>query len=75
MEAVIAGSRAEPGCLAYHYAEDFFTPGLFRVLEIFADEAALEAHRASAHFQTWRTVSAHCPREERTLYEARRLPG
>lgn len=71
IEQVIHASRQEPGCLAYHYAEDFFTPGLFRVFEIYRDDAALEAHGASEHFRRWRAVSGHYPREERTLYDAR----
>jgi len=70
METVIAASRKEPGCLAYHYAEDFFTPGLFRVFEIYRDEEALKAHGASDHFKKWREISGHIPREERTLYDA-----
>jgi quinol monooxygenase YgiN len=70
IETVIKASRAEPGCIAYHYAEDFFTPGLFRVFEIYRDEDALKAHGASEHFKRWREISGHCPREERMLYDA-----
>jgi len=70
IETVIKASRLEPGCLAYHYAEDFFTPGLFRVFEVYRDEEALKAHGASAHFRKWREISGHIPREERTLYDA-----
>lgn len=70
IEALIAASRQEPGCLSYHYAEDYFTPGLFRVFEIYADDEALKAHGQSSHFQRWREVSSQYPREERTLYDA-----
>lgn len=67
---VIAASRAEPGCLAYSYGEDPATPGLFHVFEIYRDDAALQAHAESEHFKAWRAVSGHCPRENRTLYDA-----
>lgn len=70
IETVIQASRQEPGCIAYHYAEDFFTPGLFRVFEIYNDEDALKAHGASDHFRKWRAISGHIPREDRTLYDA-----
>jgi quinol monooxygenase YgiN len=68
-EAVKA-SRAEPGNLAYTMAEDLTQPGLIRVFEAYADEAALKAHGASDHFQTWRKASGHYPREDRQLYDA-----
>ena len=44
-------SRAEPGCLQYdaHVAPD--DPGTFFIFERYADQAALDAHAASPHFQ------------------------
>jgi quinol monooxygenase YgiN len=74
IEEVIHASRQEPGCIAYHYAEDFFTPGLFRVFEIYKDDEALKAHGQSDHFKKWREMSGHCPREERTLFDATKRP-
>jgi quinol monooxygenase YgiN len=56
IETIIAASREEPGCLAYAHARDATDPGLMRVFEHFEDEAALEAHRASAHMAAWRAV-------------------
>ena len=46
-----AASRREPGCLLYvvhQHAED---PRKFLVYEQYRDEAALQAHRDSEHFQ------------------------
>ena len=53
-EKVITASRAEPGCMLYSFSYDALEPGLIRVFEIYRDQAAVESHRASAHFQAWR---------------------
>lgn len=74
MAEVIRASRAEPGNLAYTYGEDVIEPGVIRVFEAYADEAALKAHAQSAHFKAWRAVSGEYPREERRLYEASLRP-
>lgn len=54
MRAMVEASRAKAGCLAYHYAEDVLVPGLIHVKELWTDQAALDAHFASAHLQAWR---------------------
>jgi quinol monooxygenase YgiN len=54
MEAMISASRAEPGCLAYSYAEDVMEPGLIRVTEIWESRAALAGHFQSGHLRQWR---------------------
>jgi quinol monooxygenase YgiN len=54
MQAMIEASRAEPGCLAYSYAQDVLEPGLIHVHEAWTDRAALDAHFASAHIVAWR---------------------
>lgn len=56
MARMIAASRAEPGCLAYSYAEDVLEPGLIRVTEVWTDQAALDRHFASAHIAAWRAA-------------------
>ena len=56
MRAMVEASRAEQGCLEYGYAEDVLVPGLIHVKELWADQAALDAHFASAHIQVWRAV-------------------
>jgi quinol monooxygenase YgiN len=47
--AMVADTRAEPGCLAYAFAEDIVDPGLVHIAERWADEAALGAHFATPH--------------------------
>jgi quinol monooxygenase YgiN len=44
-------SRAEPGCLQYEAHRQRDDPNTFVLFERYADEAALEAHAASSHFQ------------------------
>jgi quinol monooxygenase YgiN len=50
---MIAPSRAEPGNLRYDLWEDQSKPGSFVFDELYADSAAVAAHRASAHFQSY----------------------
>lgn len=71
MARVIAASRAEPGCIAYAYAEDVLEPGLFRVSEAWASRAALAAHFETAHMRQWQRVRAELAMSERqvTAYE------
>lgn len=46
---MIPATRGEEGCLHYAWGEDALTPGLFHVVERWRDEAAMQAHLASAH--------------------------
>lgn len=48
-EMMRATRSAEPGCLEYAFAVDLAEPGLLRVIERWADEAALAAHFATPH--------------------------
>ena len=52
--AMITATRAEPGCVSYAFAHDVLEPGLIRIFEIYADQAAVDFHRNSAHFAAWR---------------------
>jgi len=56
MDAMLAASRAEPGCVEYSYAEDIAEPGLVRVFEVWRDQAAIDAHFASEHMKAWRAA-------------------
>jgi quinol monooxygenase YgiN len=49
--SLIPASRAEPGCRMYvvHRVED--DPRTFFIYEQYDDQAALDKHRASAHFE------------------------
>ena len=39
----------EPGNLAYHFVKSRSDPNTYKVLELYKDEAALQAHRDAAH--------------------------
>lgn len=54
LEAIVNGARSEPGCIAYSFAFDVLDEGLVRIFEVFANEEALAAHRASPHMAVWR---------------------
>ncbi len=56
MDAMLAGSRAEAGCVEYSYAEDVIEPGLIRVFEVWRDQAAVDEHFASPHMKAWRAA-------------------
>lgn len=72
MQAMIAASRAEPGCIDYSYAIDVLDPTLVRVHERWQSREALAAHQASAHLKAWRASWPEfggCERDLR-MYEA-----
>ena len=51
---MVNATRAEPGCIQYAFAFDALDDHLVRIFEVFQDDAALAAHRASVHMATWR---------------------
>ena len=71
MQAMLAASRAEDGCLTYSYADDVAEPGLVRVFEVWRDRAAIEAHFKAPHMAPWRAAGAELGVFDRklTLYE------
>ena len=72
MEAMVAGSRAEDGCLEYAYSEDLLVPGLIRVTEAWRDRQALQAHFQTPHMAVWRAAFPGLEITDRnlSLYEA-----
>lgn len=53
---MVPETRAEPGCVAYAFAEDVLDRGLVHIAERWADDAALAAHFASAHIARFNGV-------------------
>jgi len=72
MQRMILGSRTEPGCIDYSYAQDVLDAGLIHVTEVWSDRAALDAHFRSPHIADWRASWAALGIGERNLmlYEA-----
>lgn len=56
--AMVAATLAEPGCIAYSFAEDLLEPGVMRIAELWADEAALDAHFATPHMASFNAALA-----------------
>lgn len=50
-EELVAKTRLEPGCISYELCQDRKDSGHFVFIEAWQDEAALDAHVASEHFQ------------------------
>ena len=63
-------SRTEPGCLMYVVHQHRSEPARFFIYEQYADDAALEAHRKSDHFQDYavRALSGIGERLQGDLY-------
>ena len=53
IEKLTPPSRAEEGNLFYQAYQDAAEPSVFRMFEIYTDEAAYAAHGASEHFAVY----------------------
>ena len=65
-------SREEPGVLRFDLVRDLASPDQFVLVEVYRDAQAPAAHKATAHYETWRdTVESMMasPRAS-TKYEA-----
>jgi quinol monooxygenase YgiN len=60
-QAMIAASRAEPGCLEYAYSRDLLEPDTLRIVERFKDEAALSVHFQTPHMEAFQQKLAALP--------------
>jgi quinol monooxygenase YgiN len=72
LEAVRAQAAAsleqEPGCLRFDVCESVNHPDRFVLYEVYADEAAWEAHPRTEHFARWSDAADELGlRIERTL--------
>ncbi|WP_300113040.1 putative quinol monooxygenase [Sphingobium sp.] len=59
LEGMIGPSRAEPGNLRYDLWQDQTSPLRFVLDELYADEAAVAAHRLTPHFKHYLSVINH----------------
>lgn len=53
-------ARNEPGCLRFDVIRDRDDPSCFYFYEVYRDDAALAAHRETAHFKTYAERAAPC---------------
>lgn len=68
MSEMISKSRAEQGCLAYHYAIDVSDPFLVHVSEAWKSEADLTQHQQSEHILSWWAKWSILGLHDRDLY-------
>ena len=47
----------EPGCLYFDVVQDVADDHHFLFYELYADQAAVDAHRAAPHFAAWRRAA------------------
>jgi quinol monooxygenase YgiN len=71
IEKLTPPSREEPGNLFYQAFQDAADPLVFRLFEIYTDEAAYAAHGASDHFRQYALEQAIpvLANRERAFYE------
>lgn len=67
MRKVMEATWAEPGCLAYSYAEDVLDPGLIRVSEMWESREHLATHFQAPHMATWQRERAELGLSERVI--------
>lgn len=53
LDTMVVASRAEPGNLRYDLWQERADPARFVLDELYTDDDAVAAHRASPHFQTY----------------------
>ncbi|MEV0947032.1 putative quinol monooxygenase [Rhodococcus sp. NPDC049939] len=52
LSSLAAESRKEEGCISYELFESQGQPGTFVTVEVWATQAAIDAHMKSPHFQS-----------------------
>ena len=55
---IVAGTRGDDGCESYGFYADINDEGTIVSLEIWRDQAALDAHMTHSHTQTFLTAAA-----------------
>jgi autoinducer 2-degrading protein len=50
----LGSERDEPGCFRFNVLQDEADPNVYYFYEVYADQAALEAHRGMPHYEVWR---------------------
>ena len=50
----------EPGCLYFDVTQNVADDHHFIFYELYSDEAAVAAHRATSHFAAWRQAADRC---------------
>jgi len=56
LDDAIGSVRDEPGCYRFDVLQDDSDSNCMHLYEVYADQAALEAHRQAPHFLKWRST-------------------
>jgi (4S)-4-hydroxy-5-phosphonooxypentane-2,3-dione isomerase len=59
-ENAVRSVRDEPGCLRYDVVRSNDDPDHYLFYEVYRDEEAFAAHRATDHFARWREAAEVC---------------
>jgi (4S)-4-hydroxy-5-phosphonooxypentane-2,3-dione isomerase len=58
IEADALGSeRDEPGCVRFNVLQPVDDPTTYLFYEVYADQAALDAHKFTPHYEVWRAAA------------------
>ena len=57
LEDAKGSTQNEPGCLRFDVYQDQADPSHFTFVEVYKDEAALQAHTKTPHFAAWRAAT------------------
>ncbi|MFQ5829544.1 MAG: putative quinol monooxygenase [Candidatus Methylomirabilia bacterium] len=52
----LGAERDEPGCLRFNVLQDAQDENVYYFYEVYKDQVALKAHRATPHYATWRAA-------------------
>ena len=53
----LGSERDEPGCFRFNVLQDESDENVYYFYEVYANAAALEAHRATPHYAVWRAAA------------------
>ena len=53
LDDALGSVRDEPGCFRFDVLRDAKDPNLAHLYEVYADQAAIEAHRKMPHYAKW----------------------
>jgi autoinducer 2-degrading protein len=56
IEVDCTGSNQEPGCARFDVLQDANDPDVYYFYEAYEDQAAIDHHRSTPHYATWRAV-------------------
>ena len=53
----LGSERDEPGCYRFNVLQDEKDENVYYFYEVYEDQAALDAHRATPHYAAWRAAA------------------